>query len=57
MSGDLALLIFDWQIRVPVPGQRDLVDRETATQVAQRISSDRWLLRISNPLDTKKVSP
>lgn len=52
VSGDLALLIIDWEIRVPVRGQRDLVDRGTATQVAQRVSASRWLLRISNPLGT-----
>lgn len=52
VSGDLALLIVDWEIRVPVPGQRDLVDRGTATQVAQCVAPDEWLLRISNPLGT-----
>jgi ketosteroid isomerase-like protein len=52
VSGDLALLIVDWEMRVPVRGQRDLVDRGTATQVAHCVSPGKWLLRISNPLGT-----
>jgi ketosteroid isomerase-like protein len=52
VSGDLALLIVDWEIRM-FPGQRDLVDRGTATQVAQCVPPDRWLLRISNPLGAR----
>lgn len=52
VSSEVALLIVDWEIRVPVPGQADLVERGTATQVAQSVAPGKWLLRISNPLGT-----
>ena len=50
VSGDVALLLLDWEIRVALPGEAERVERGTATQVAERSADRTWLLRIANPL-------
>lgn len=50
VSGDVALLLLDWEIRIAPPGETERVERGTATQVAERSADRTWLLRIANPL-------
>lgn len=50
VSGDVALLLLDWEIRIAPPGEAERVERGTATQVAERSADRTWLLRIANPL-------
>ncbi|WP_445681651.1 alpha/beta fold hydrolase [Radicibacter daui] len=50
VSGDTALLLLDWEIRVPVQGRGDEEGQGTATQVAERCGDGNWRLRIANPL-------
>ena len=50
VSDDVALLLLDWEIRTTVPGEDRVVERGTATQVAERCADGSWLLRIANPL-------
>ncbi|HET7313638.1 alpha/beta fold hydrolase [Salinisphaera sp.] len=49
-SGDIALLLLEWTIRLTPPGQDELVERGVATQVVERNADGIWQLRISNPL-------
>ncbi|MES1956272.1 alpha/beta fold hydrolase [Salinisphaera hydrothermalis] len=49
-SGDVALLLLDWTIRMTSPAQDEIVERGVATQVAERNADGIWQLRISNPL-------
>jgi uncharacterized protein (TIGR02246 family) len=49
LSDDVALLLLDWEIRVTVPGQGEVVESGTATQIAERGTDGNWRLRISNP--------
>ncbi|MGB7757698.1 MAG: nuclear transport factor 2 family protein [Salinisphaera sp.] len=49
-SGDIALLLLDWTIRLTPPDQEEIVETGVATQVAERNADGVWQLRISNPL-------
>ncbi|MFJ6328513.1 MULTISPECIES: alpha/beta fold hydrolase [unclassified Rhizobium] len=48
-SGDIALLLLDWEISVASDGHPS-VQRGTATQIVERSATGNWQLRISNPL-------
>jgi ketosteroid isomerase-like protein len=48
-SGDIALLLLDWEIRV-APDGHSSVQRGTATQIVERSTTGNWQLRVSNPL-------
>jgi uncharacterized protein (TIGR02246 family) len=50
VSDDVALLLLDWEIRITAPGGNEVVERGTATQVAERCADGNWKLRIANPL-------
>ena len=49
-SGDIALLLLEWTIRLAPPDQEEIVESGVATQVAERNADGIWQLRISNPL-------
>ncbi|MCQ8278429.1 alpha/beta fold hydrolase [Acetobacteraceae bacterium KSS8] len=50
VSGDIALLLLDWEMRIPGPDGEDAAERGVATQIAERRPDGGWTLRISNPL-------
>ena len=50
VSDEAALLLLDWEIHVTPPGQEAIVERGTATQIAERGADGNWRLRIANPL-------
>lgn len=50
VSGTIALLLLDWEIRIGVAGDSDVTERGTATQVIERSEDGVWRLRIANPL-------
>src|SRR5690625_923059 len=49
-SGDIALLLLDWTIRLTPPERDEIVERGVATQVVERNADGIWQLRISTPL-------
>lgn len=49
-SGDIALLLLDWTIRLTPPDHEEIVDTGVATQVVERNAHGVWQLRIANPL-------
>ncbi|WP_414441513.1 alpha/beta fold hydrolase [Burkholderia sp. 22PA0106] len=51
-SGDVALVLLDWTVRMTLPDGREATQSGTATQVMARGADGRWALRISNPLGT-----
>ncbi|GBQ94802.1 hypothetical protein AA23498_2119 [Acetobacter nitrogenifigens DSM 23921 = NBRC 105050] len=53
ISGDIALLLLDWESRVPGPDGQDIIDQGVATQVAERVAEQDWRLRIANPLGVR----
>ncbi len=50
VSGDVALVLLDWTMRVTLPDGRCTDSRGTATQVMRRDGDGAWKLSISNPL-------
>ncbi len=50
-SGDIALLLLDWEIRV-ASDDHSSVQHGTATQIVERSAAGNWRLRVSNPLGT-----
>ncbi|MBO9195975.1 alpha/beta fold hydrolase [Rhizobium sp. 16-449-1b] len=48
-SGDIALLLLDWEIR-SAPDGHSSVQHGTATQIVERSAAGNWQLRVSNPL-------
>lgn len=48
-SGDVALLLLDWEIRL-APDGHSSIQRGTATQIVERSATGNWQLRVSNPL-------
>jgi ketosteroid isomerase-like protein len=48
-SGDMALVLLDWTLKVTLPDGRDHEERGTATQVMEKGRDGGWRLRISNP--------
>ncbi len=52
ISDEIALLLLDWEISLPTPDGKRMIQGGIATQVAMRQANGNWLLRISNPLGT-----
>jgi uncharacterized protein (TIGR02246 family) len=50
VSGDIALVVMDWTLKLTLPDGKQATESGTATQVMQRHESGTWRLRISNPL-------
>jgi len=49
-SGDIALVLLDWTLKVTLPDGEVREERGTATQVMDKGRDSGWRLRISNPL-------
>jgi ketosteroid isomerase-like protein len=49
-SGDIALVLLDWNLNVTLPDGREHKERGTATHVMELGRDGGWRLRISNPL-------
>lgn len=50
VSGDIALVLMDWELSLALPDGTRKTETGTATQVMQRQQSGAWRLKISNPL-------
>jgi len=50
VSGDIALVLMDWELSLTVPDGTRKTETGTATQVMQRQQGGAWRLKISNPL-------
>ena len=50
VSGDIALVLMDWDLSLTLPDGTRKTETGTATQVMQRQQSGAWRLKISNPL-------
>ena len=55
VSGDIALVLMDWTLKLTLPDGRETMENGTATQVMQRHQSGIWQLRISNPLGVAQM--
>jgi uncharacterized protein (TIGR02246 family) len=49
-SGDIALVLMDWTLKLALPDGQAHEERGTATQVMEKGRDGGWRLRISNPL-------